>query len=176
MKGPWRFIYLKCLIRTHVQYKGYYGGFWRRASSASSHKSRCPQMLVTAQNTNHIEDSLKVLWSRPESGRVVCVSAPLISVSVCSLCVEGCGLPSFRRRTTEISERQALARLRRQAVSSAEQNRSMRVSSAKIHRMWISVGVCAEVVLASPLLLASSDRRYRLNQCVKYMASWREKR
>jgi hypothetical protein len=91
----------------------------------------------------------------------MCVSAPLVSVSVilsaCSSCVEGCGLPSFRRRTTEISERQALARLRRQAISSAEQNRSMRVRSAKIHRMWISVGVYAEVVLSSALPLASRD-------------------
>jgi hypothetical protein len=91
----------------------------------------------------------------------LCVSAPQVSVSVVlsgrSSCVEGCGFPSFRRRTTEISERQALARLRRQAISSAEQNRSMRVRSAKIHRMWISVGVYAEFVLWSSLLLTSRD-------------------
>jgi hypothetical protein len=48
--------------------------------------------------------------------------------------------PCFARRTAEISARQALARLRRLPISSAEQNRSTRVRSAKTHRMCTSVG------------------------------------
>jgi len=118
-------------------------GLGRRASSASFHRSRCPQMLVTAQNTIHMEHSLNVLEFPPEG--VARVSVPSTSVSVAlsvgSSWAESGRFSAFRRRITEISERHVLARLRKQLVSSAEQNRSMRVSSAKIHRICTSVGV-----------------------------------
>jgi len=156
----------------------------RSVSSASFHKSRCPQMHVTAQNTTHIEDSLSVLESRSEFKGVVHVPVPLLSgsvfVSASSSRVDlsdGNGVPDFLRRTIAISARHILARPRRLFISSAEQSRSIRVRSAKIHRMCTSVGVWVVAALTSLLVVSTSmDLRYKSNQCVKYMIRWRERR
>jgi hypothetical protein len=150
----------------------------RKVSSASFHKSRCPQMHVTAQNTNHIEHSLNVLGSRSELAGVATDFVPLLSFSiVISACsswaeLESDGASAFLRRNTAIKARHALARLRRQLMSSAEHNKSTRVRRAKIHRMCTLVGAWVMVVLSSLLVVsASRELRYKLNQCVKYMTS-----
>jgi hypothetical protein len=146
---------------------------YRNVSSASFHKSRCPQMHVTAQNTTHIEHSLNVLETPSEFKG----PAPLLSGSVFVPAssswvdlADGSEAAAFLRRTIAISARHILARLRRLFISFAEQSRSIRVRSAKIHRMCTSVGVWIVAGLTALLVAsASMDVRYKLNQCVKYV-------
>ena len=99
-------------------------------------------MFVTAQKTTHIEYSFNVVLEGLTFVSTSVVEPISASVSPSSR-LQGvdAGVPLvFARRTAKISARQVLARLRRLPVSSAEQNRSTRVRSAKIHRMCTSVG------------------------------------